>query len=412
MKKKIGLLPRLLIGLLSGILIGYLSKELFHLDFFVRLLATFNGIFGNFLSYVIPFIIIGFVAPGIAELGKGAGRLLGITTLLAYLSTIIAGTFAYTVGNGILPRLINAASGNANNPEEALVKGFFQVDIPPIMGVMTALITAFLLGLGMAAIKNKTLYAAVKDFQEIVELVIQKVIIPLLPFHIAGIFANMTYAGEVVRIMQVFGSIFVIVILSHIVILLFQYTVAGAVSGKNPFQALKNMIPAYLTAIGTQSSAATIPVTLRSAKKNGISDEVADFVIPLCATIHLSGSTITLTMASMAVMFMAGHVPNFGLMFPFILMLGVTMVAAPGVPGGAVMAALGLLQSMLGFNEAQLSLMIALYLTQDSFGTAVNVTGDGAIALIVDKLAKRSTKKVTTAQEKIAGGEEKGCPSI
>ncbi|MFV9510892.1 dicarboxylate/amino acid:cation symporter [Tepidibacillus sp. LV47] len=412
MKKKIGLLPRLLIGLLSGILIGYLSKELFHLDFFVRLLATFNGIFGNILSYVIPFIIIGFVAPGIAELGKGAGRLLGITTLLAYLSTIIAGTFAYTVGNGILPRLINAASGNAKNPEEALVKGFFQVDIPPIMGVMTALITAFLLGLGMAAIKNKTLYAAVKDFQEIVELVIQKVIIPLLPFHIAGIFANMTYAGEVVRIMQVFGSIFVIIILSHIVILLFQYTVAGAVSGKNPFQALKNMIPAYLTAIGTQSSAATIPVTLRSAKKNGISDEVADFVIPLCATIHLSGSTITLTMASMAVMFMAGHVPNFGLMFPFILMLGVTMVAAPGVPGGAVMAALGLLQSMLGFNEAQLSLMIALYLTQDSFGTAVNVTGDGAIALIVDKLAKRSTKKVATAQENIAGGEEKGCPNI
>ncbi len=386
--KKVGLLTRLIIGLVLGIIVGYISKEFLQFDFFVRLLATFNGIFGGFLGYVIPLIIIGFVAPGIAELGKGAGRLLGITTLLAYASTIIAGTFAYVVGTGLLPKIVSAVGGQASNPEDALVKGFFQVDMPPIMGVMTALVTAFLFGLGMAAIKNKSLFQVTKDFQEIVEKVIQNVIIPLLPIHIAGIFANMTYAGEVAKIMKIFGSVFAIVIISHLVIIIFQYMIAGTFAGKNPFTALKNMVPAYLTAIGTQSSAATIPVTLRCAKKNGISDGVADFAVPLCATIHLSGSTITLTMCAMAVMMMSGASINFGLMFPFILMLGVTMVAAPGVPGGAVMAALGLLQSMLGFSEAQLGLMIALYLTQDSFGTACNVTGDGAIALLADKFAR------------------------
>lgn len=389
--KKIGLLPRLIIGLVCGILLGYLSQEVFHTDFFVRLFATFNGIFGGFLSYVIPLIIIGFVAPGIAELGTGAGKLLGLTTFLAYASTIISGTFAYLVGSTFLSRIIGAVGGQASNPEDALVKAFFTVDMPPIMGVMTALITAFLFGLGMAVIKNKSLYDVTKDLQTIVEKVIQSVIIPLLPFHIAGIFANMTYAGEVARIMQIFGMVFVMIILTHLAILLFQYLVAGTAAGKNPIAALRNMIPAYLTAIGTQSSAATIPVTLRCAKNNGISHGVADFAIPLCATIHLSGSTITLTICSMAVMMMSGLSVSLSAFFPFILMLGVTMVAAPGVPGGAVMAALGLLQSMLGFTEAQLGLMIALYLTQDSFGTACNVTGDGAIALLTDKFAQTST---------------------
>lgn len=391
--KKIGLLPRLIIGLTLGIIVGYISNVT-NFEPAVRLLATFNGIFGNFLGYVVPLIIIGFVAPGIAELGKGAGRLLGITTLFAYVSTIIAGLFAFTVGAGLLPKIINAFSGgDASNPEEALLKGFFSIEIDPLMGVMTALVTAFVLGLGMAALDNKSLYKVTKDFQGIVEKVITSVIIPLLPVHIAGIFANMTYAGEVAKVMKVFGTVFAIIIVCHITMLLFQYSVAGTVSGKNPLKALRNMVPAYLTAIGTQSSAATIPVTLRCAKNNGVSSGVADFAVPLCATIHLSGSTITLTMCAMAVMMMAGVTPGLSGMFPFILMLGVTMVAAPGVPGGAVMAALGLLQSMLGFTEAQLGLMIALYIAQDSFGTACNVTGDGAIAMLIDKLAK-GTKEV------------------
>lgn len=394
--KKIGLLTRLIIGITVGIIIGYLSKNVLKVDEIVRALATFNSIFGGFLNYVIPLIIIGFVAPGIAELGKGAGRLLGITTLFAYTSTVIAGTFAFFVGSGVLSKVVKVASGGASNPEEALLKGFFDFQIPPIMGVMTALITAFLLGLGMAALNGKSLYKVTKDFQGIIEKVIQVLIIPLLPFHICGIFANMTYAGEVAKIMKVFGAVFAIIIVCHIIILLFQYTLAGTARGKNPIVALKNMLPAYFTAIGTQSSAATIPVTLRCTKNNGVSAGVADFAVPLCANIHLSGSTITLTMCSMAIMLMTGITPELGKMFPFILMLGVTMVAAPGVPGGAVMAALGLLESMLGFNEAQLGLMIALYLTQDSFGTACNVTGDGAIAILTDRFA-RDTDKIATS---------------
>ncbi|MCG0275962.1 MAG: dicarboxylate/amino acid:cation symporter, partial [Thermosediminibacteraceae bacterium] len=227
------------------------------------------------------------------------------------------------------------------------------------------------------------------EFQQIVQMVITKVIIPLLPVHIAGIFANMTYAGEVVRILSVFGKVFVIIIASHLIIILFQFTVACLYSGKSLIMALKNQIPGYLTAIGTQSSAATIPVNLECAKNNGVSEAVREFVIPLCATIHLSGSTITLTTCSIAVMMLNGMPVTLAKMVGFIFMLGVTMVAAPGVPGGAVMAALGILQSMLGFGEAQLALMIALYLTQDSFGTACNVSGDNAIAIIVDKIAQR-----------------------
>jgi len=396
--KKMGLLTKLILGLILGITIGYISKNFLHVDWLVSLLATFNGIFGGFLSYIIPLIIIGFVAPGIAELGKSAGKLLGLTTVFAYASTIMAGTFAYLVGASLLPSIVGAVGGQASNPEDALVKALFKVDIPPFMGVMTALVTAFVLGLGMAYIQNKSLYQVTKDFQGIVELVIQKFIIPLLPFHVAGIFANMTYAGEVAKIMKIFGLVFIIVILSHCFIILLQYTIAGTAARKNPFACIKQMLPAYFTAIGTQSSAATIPVTLRCAKKMNMSNEVADFAIPLCATIHLSGSTITLTMCSMAVLIMGGSSIVFAKMFPFILMLGITMVAAPGVPGGAVMAALGLLQSMLGFSEAQLGLMIALYLTQDSFGTACNVTGDGAIALLTDTFAKKTTQQTVATE--------------
>lgn len=329
--KKLGLLPRLILGLVLGILIGYVSMVA-GAEWPVRLLATFNGIFGNFLNYIIPFIIIGFVAPGIADLGKGAGKLLGITTGLAYVSTIIAGTISFFVGSALLPGIVSGG-GTASNPEHALLAAFFEIEIPPMMGVMTALITAFVLGLGMASINNKSMLGVMKDFQQIVEKVIGTVIIPLLPIHIGGIFANMTYAGEVASTMVVFGQVFAIVIALHIIYILIQFFTAGSISGKNPLKSLKNMIPAYLTAIGTQSSAATIPVTLESTKKNGVTDGVADFAVPLCATIHLSGSTITLTMCAMAVMLISGITPTLGSMFPFILMLGVTMVAAPGVPG-------------------------------------------------------------------------------
>ena len=386
--KKLGLLPKLIIGIALGIVIGAISSNV-GTDIPVRILATYNGIFGNFLGFVIPLIIVGFIVPGIADLGQGAGKTLASTAGIAYLSTICAGTLAFLTATVLFPMLLSDNSllqSVFENPEETTLGGYFTVEMPAIMGVMSALILAFVLGLGIAVTKSATLKNVFDEFQSIISKVIANIIIPLLPIHVMGIFCNLTYAGTIVAIMSTFAKVFVIVIILHCVIILIQYLIGGALSHKNPFVCIKNMLPAYATAIGTQSSAATIPVTNAQTKLNGVSPEIADFVVPLCATIHLSGSTITLTCCSMSIMMMAGMNCGFGTMFPFILMLGVTMVAAPGVPGGAVMAALGLLESMLGFNEVQLSLMIALYLAQDSFGTACNVTGDGAIALIVDSL--------------------------
>jgi len=389
--RRLGLLPRLIIAIILGILIGSFGPE-----WSVRTLATFNGLFGNFLSFSIPLIIVGFVAPGIGDLGGKAGKLLAVTAVIAYVSTIFSGTLAYLVSSAVLPRILSGETLNVNpsNPEEALLSPYFTVEMPPIFGVMTALLIAFIIGLGIASIKGETIKRFMEEFQSIIEKLISKIIIPLLPFHILGIFANMTYAGQVATILSVFARVFIMIILLHLTVLVIQFVVGGTFAGGNPFRLLKNMIPAYFTALGTQSSAATIPVTLVQTKKNGVQDEIAEFVIPLCATIHLSGSTITLVSCSMATMMLNNMTTNFSIMFPFILMLGITMVAAPGVPGGAVMAALGILESMLGFPQALLSLMIALYIAQDSFGTATNVTGDCAIALMVNRISGYKLKRV------------------
>lgn len=382
--KKIGLLPKLILAIIIGIGVGMLGMEVP-----IRLLATFNGIFGNFLKFSIPLIIIGFVAPGIGDLGTGAGKLLGITTAIAYISTVLAGSFTYFVNTAVFKMILKTESmlETADNPEHALLSGYLTINMPPIMDVMTALLMAFILGIGIAIVKGHAIKDVMNEFQKVVEGIIRNIIIPFLPLHIAGIFANMTYAGQVATILTVFSKVFAVIILLHITILLILYFIAGGMAGANPIRLLKTMLPAYFTAIGTQSSAATIPVTLNQTKENGVNTGIAEFVVPLCATIHLSGSTITLVSCAMAIMMLNGMSITFGTMFGFILMLGVTMVAAPGVPGGAVMAALGIIETMLGFPPTLTSIMIALYLAQDSFGTACNVTGDGAIAIIVNKIA-------------------------
>ena len=382
--KKLGLLPRLIVGLIAGIIVGKIGFIPL-----LRIMLTFNGLFGNFLQFVIPLIILGFVAPGIGDLGKKAGKLLAVTTVLAYGSTIVSGSLAFFTNSILLRKILpaGAALAEGSHPEAGLLGGYLTVDMPPIMGVMTALLMAFVIGIGIAVVEGTTLKNFMNEIQTIVEKIITNIIIPFLPLYVAGIFANMTYAGEIVKIMSVFAKVFGIIIILHFVILLIQYTIAGTLAGANPLLLIRKMLPAYFTAIGTQSSAATIPVTLKQTKENGVNEGIADFTIPLCATIHLSGSTITLVSCSMAVMMLHGMPITFSGMFGFILMLGVTMVAAPGVPGGAVMAALGLLESMLGFGPELTSLMIALYLTQDSFGTACNVTGDGAISIIVNRIA-------------------------
>lgn len=391
MKKKLGLLPKLILGILAGTAIGLISMNM---NFFagVRVLSTFSSIFGNFLKFIIPFIIIGFVAPGIADLGKKASKLLGITAAIAYISTIVAGFAAYFIGVSILPNFIKISEASSGNGAD--VSAFFTIEIPPAMGVMTALVTAFVLGLGMAALKEKHLLNVVKDFQNIVMLVVNKVLIPCIPVYIAGIFAGLTATGEIVATIKAFSTVFAMIIVLQIVYILAQYLIAWMITGKNPVKSIKNLLPAYFTALGTQSSAATIPVALECSRKNDVDDDIVDFVVPLCATIHLAGDTITLVLGAIGIMLVAGTPPTVAMIAPYIFMLGVTMVAAPGIPGGGVYAALGLLENMLKFDPAQQALMIALHFSQDSFGTATNVTGDGAIAIIVDYINKKNNAKL------------------
>ncbi len=381
MKINFGLLPRIILAIALGVLIGSFSPE-----WLARIFATFTTIFGGFLKFIVPLIILGFIAPGIAKLGKGSGKLLGLATFFAYSSTVLAGILAYVASTTILPNFMKAGSmSNIDDPEHSLAATYIALDMPPVFGVMTALILAFLLGIGMASTGSKTMSSFFDEFQAIIEKTITYIIIPLLPFHIFGIFGNMAYGGAVAEILSLFAVVFVMIIILHWTMLALQYTTAGTLNKKNPLSLLKTMMPAYFTALGTQSSAATIPVTVRQARKTGANERVIDFAVPLFATIHLSGSTITIVSCAIGVMLLTGEVPTFGSILPFILMLGVTMIAAPGVPGGAVMAAIGLLETMLGFDQTMVALMIALYLAQDSFGTATNVTGDGALSLIVDR---------------------------
>lgn len=381
---KISLLARVIIAIVAGVGFGqFLPQEI------ARVFVTFNGLFGNFLEFVIPLIILGLVTPAIGDLGKGAGRLLFITALIAYGSTLFSGFFTYFSGATIFPDILPSQTelSVTDQAENLILQPYFTVPMPPLMHVMTSLLLSFCIGLGLSSIKGDYLRKGFGDFQEIISKLIAVVIIPLLPLHIFGIFLNMAKSGHVVGIITLFLKVILVIFVLHILLLLIQFFIAGAVSKKNPFTLLKNMLPAYATALGTQSSAATIPVTLAQVRKNGVRESIATFVVPLCATIHLSGSTMKITACAMAIMYMAGMPVTFASFAGFILMLGFTMVAAPGVPGGAIMASLGLLQGMLGFNETLQALMIALYIAMDSFGTACNVTGDGAIAVIVDRIA-------------------------
>ena len=381
-KMKLGLLPRIIIAIALGIVCG-----LFFPGWLVRIFLTVNSLFGNFLNFIIPLLILGLVAPGIADLGKGAGRLLLITALLAYGFTLFSGFFTYFTCDLSYPWLLNTSdklSAVADNT--VALQPYFTVEMPAVMGVMSALILAFTLGLGMSVIDGNRLKSVMDDFKDIINQVITAVIIPVLPLYIFGIFLNMTNSGQVAGVMNVFLKIIVVIFVMTVVLLFIQFFIAGMVGKKNPLRLFRNMLPAYMTALGTQSSAATIPVTLEQTIRNGVRPDLAGFVIPLCATIHLSGSTMKIVACSMAIMLMSGMEINFAQFAGFIMMLGIAMVAAPGVPGGAIMAALGLLQSMLGFDETAQGLMIALYIAMDSFGTATNVTGDGAIAVIVDRI--------------------------
>lgn len=379
------LLFKVFLAIVLGIIFGQYLPESIN-----RIFTTFNAFFGQFLSFSIPLIIMGLIMPAISDLGKGAGKLLLLTAVIAYGSTLFSGFMTYFTASNIFPQLLESHVKDAAQIADAgrELSPYFSINIPPVLDVMTALVLAFVIGLGLSYQEKSSLKLVVKDFQKIIMQLIENVIVPLLPLFILGIFTSMSFSGQVFSILSVFISIIGVIFALHILLLLLQYTIAGVLTKKNPIKLLATMMPAYFTALGTQSSAATIPVTLDQTLKNGVSEKIAGFVIPLCATIHLSGSIMKITACAMALMILQGMPFSFTLFAGFIFVLGIAMIAAPGVPGGAIMAAVGILQSMLGFNEEMIGLMIALYIAMDSFGTACNVTGDGAISLVVNKITK------------------------
>lgn len=392
------LLAKLIAGIVAGIAVGgiyYLVGDAgvmgSILEVIVRLFVTMQSVLGAFIFFTIPFIILFFIASGISKIGAGSGKVVGATLGVAYISTIGAGLLAYAVAIFIMPRV---TSGSSVPEEGSAILPFIEFNIPPVMDILTALVLAFAVGIVMNVLKADLMIKFFDQGKDITEYIIEKVIIRILPFYIAGVFAGMAATGTVFDTLLVFGVVLLVAVVLHWVWLTLQYTVAGALLKQNPFKMIKTMLPAYFTALGTMSSAATIPVTLARTKENGVRGRIADFVVPLCATIHLSGSTITIVSCSIAVMTILPEysMPGLWEMLGVILLLGVVMIAAPGVPGGAIMAASGILMTNLGFNEAAVAFMIALYVAQDSFGTATNVTGDGAVAGIIDAYEQRLNK--------------------
>lgn len=378
--KKLGLLPRIIIAIILGIGAGYFFPE-----WAARIFVTFNAIFSSYLSFIVPLLIIGFVAPAIADVGSMAGKMLLATAALAYVFTFLSGMVSYFTGVLCFPSLISVDKYILEANDSTSLAPFFTMDIQPLMGVLTALVLAFVLGIGVAKNNAPSLKNGLENFRDVITWIINKSIIPVLPLYIFGIFLDMTVSGEVGSILITFAKIIGVIFLLHIFILVLQYCIAAIFARNNPFKALWGMMPAYFTALGTASSAATIPVTLKRAIAIGVDENVAGFTVPLCATIHMSGSTLKIVACALALMITQGMHYDFGMFAAFIAMLGVSIVAAPGIPGGAIMASLGVLSSILGFTQEQNALMIALYISMDSFGTACNVTGDGAISLIISR---------------------------
>lgn len=378
------LLFKVIVAIVAGIACSF-----FFPVWLARVFVTFNSLFSAFLGFFVPVLIFSLITPAIAGLGRGAGRLLGVTVGIAYASTVVSGLIAYGVSVALYPWLLaNQRLFEAADVDEGGLAPYFTIEMEPPFAVMSALLLAFTLGIAMTAVKSTTLMAAAGELRAVIMKVIERFVIPLLPVFIFGMFLSMGMNGNLAETLSAFLKVLLLASLMTWVVLLAQFLLAGAYTRANPFRALKNMLPAYFTALGTSSSAATIPVTLKSVRRNGVSESIAGFVVPLCATVHLSGSMMKIGLFAFAVLHLTGDGIGFGVALGFILMLGVLMVAAPGVPGGAIMAAVGVLQAQLGFDESQIALMIAAYIAIDSFGTACNVTGDGAIAMVVDRAAR------------------------
>lgn len=384
MKKILQSLPfRLLAGVIIGILVGLVANEAF-----MNIIVTVKQVLGQIITFCVPLIVIGFIAPSITRLGKNASRMLGIALLIAYVSSIGAAFFSMLAGYGLIPHLsiVSSAEGLKELPEV-----IFKLEIPQIMSVMSALAFSILVGLGVTWTKSERTAEILEEFQQIVLNIVTKVIIPILPFFIACTFCGLAYEGTITRQLPVFLKVIIIVMVGHYIWLALLYFLAGIYSGKNPLEVLKHYGPAYITAVGTMSSAATLAVALRCAGKSSVlRKDMVDFGVPLFANIHLCGSVLTEVFFVMTIsQILYGKIPSVGTMVLFCLLLGIFAIGAPGVPGGTVMASLGLITGILLFNDTGTALMLTIFALQDSFGTACNVTGDGALTLILTGYAEK-----------------------
>lgn len=381
--KRYGLLLKIAIGIILGIIVGLFMPE--SVISFVNILNLFIS---KFINFAVPLIIIGFVVQGIGSLEFSSGRMLGITCVISYGFMLISGFISYFVSMNVFPMLLSNALKTFENPIDIAntAKHLHHIDIPPIMDVTSALILSFIIGIGMSCIKGNLIKNVFSEFHSIIEMFVHKVMVPLIPVYVFGVFVKMSSSGHIQKILSSFSKIILIIVCIHFFVIFMQYIVAGLVSKKNPLRLIKNVTPSYTTALATQSSVAVIPVSIKNALCNGVSEGIANFVLPLCSTIHLSGSIVSITCNSIAVMIINEVPIELPHMIPFILMLGIVMVAAPGVPCGAIFAASGILQSILGFDSSMIALIIALHVAQDGFGTACNVSGDGAVAVILEKI--------------------------
>ena len=380
-KVKLGLFPKVVIAIVIGALLGLILP-----DVIVRILKTFNVLFAQLLKFVVPLLVLGLVTPSIANLGRGAGKMLLTVMLIAYCSTVCGALVSYGVSSNILPMYLNPGELSAEAVSEKEFLPYIDLKIPPICDIMTALVLSFVIGVGIIFTGANGLKRGFEEFGEIVKLTIEKVIIPCLPVYIFTMICEMSAKGVIDVVLGTGFKVILTGVILSILYLIVQYCIAGIIARKNPLKMLWNVIPAYLTGFSICSSSACIPVTYECTLKNGVRKDIADFVIPLCSTVHMCGSTIKLTVTSVAVAYMFGAPITFGLFIQFALMQAIAAVAAPGVMGGVLMASVGLLGTVLGFSDTMTTLMMTIYLALDGYGPAVNVSGDAAIAVIADKL--------------------------
>lgn len=384
MKKIMQSLPaRLLAGVIIGIVVGLISNESF-----MNIVVTAKHLLGQVITFCVPLIVIGFIAPSITRLGKSASRMLSVALILAYTSSVGAALFSMAAGYTLIPHLsiVSSVDGLKELPEVV-----FNLEIPQIMSVMSALVFSVLVGLAVTWTKADRTAELLEEFQKIVLEIVTRVIIPILPVFIACTFCSLAYEGTITRQLPVFLKVIVIVMIGHFIWMALLYGLAGAYSGKNPMEVIKHYGPAYITAVGTMSSAATLAVALRCARKSSVlREDMVNFGVPLFANIHLCGSVLTEVFFVMTVsQILYGSIPSLGTMVLFCLLLGIFAIGAPGVPGGTVMASLGLITGILLFNDTGTALMLTIFALQDSFGTACNVTGDGALTLILTGYAEK-----------------------